>query len=127
MEWKEYAALLSNNTWDLVPRLSGVNVVTSKWIFHQKLNVDGSFDRYKARWVLRGFTQRPGVDYDETFSPMVKPATVRTVLSLALSQQWSMLSSMGPFPRLFIAANPLDLLTLHFLTMFAASTNLCMV
>ena len=46
---------------------------------------DGTLDRYKARWVLRGFAQQPGVDYDETFSPVVKPATVRTVLSLALS------------------------------------------
>ena len=63
-------------------------MVTGKWIFRQKFNADGSFDRYKARWVLRGFTQRPGVDYDETFSPVVKPATVRAVLSLALSQQW---------------------------------------
>jgi len=85
---EEYAALLSSNTWDLVPRPFGANVVTGKWIFRQKFNADGSFDRYKARWVLRGFTQHPGVDYDETFSPVVKPATVRTVLSLALSQQW---------------------------------------
>lgn len=45
-------------------------------------------DRYKARWVLQGFTQRPGVNYDETFSPVVKPATVHIVLSLALSQDW---------------------------------------
>ncbi|WVZ70679.1 LOW QUALITY PROTEIN: hypothetical protein U9M48_019322 [Paspalum notatum var. saurae] len=49
---------------------------------------EGSLERYKARWVLRGFTQRPGIDYAETFSPVVKPATVRTVLSLALSRQW---------------------------------------
>jgi hypothetical protein len=45
-------------------------------------------ERYKARWVLHGFTQRPGVDYDETFSPVVKSATVRTVLSLAVSRSW---------------------------------------
>jgi hypothetical protein len=45
-------------------------------------------ERYKARWVLHGFTQRPGVDYDETFIPVVKPATVRTVLSLAVSRSW---------------------------------------
>jgi hypothetical protein len=45
-------------------------------------------ERYKAHWVLRGFTQRPGIDYDETFNPVVKPATVRTVLSLAVSRSW---------------------------------------
>jgi hypothetical protein len=53
-----------------------------------KLLADGSLDRYKARWVLHGFTQRPGVDYDETFSLVIKPATFRVVLSLALSQNW---------------------------------------
>jgi hypothetical protein len=49
---------------------------------------DGTLDRYKARWVLQGFTQRPGVDYDEIFSPVVKLATVRTVLSTAVSRDW---------------------------------------
>jgi len=63
-------------------------VVTGKWIFKHKFWSNGSLERYKARWVLRGFTQRPGVDFDETFSPVVKPATVRTVLSLALSRRW---------------------------------------
>jgi hypothetical protein len=82
---EEFAALIANNTWDLVPRPVGSNIITGKWIFKHKFNSDGSFERYKARWVLRGFTQRPGVDYDETFSPVVKPATVCTVLSLAVS------------------------------------------
>jgi hypothetical protein len=84
----EYDALLANVTWSLVPRPPGVNMVTGKWIFHHKLHADGSLDRYKARCFLRGFTQRPGIDYDETFSLVVKPATVRVVLSLALSQDW---------------------------------------
>ena len=84
----EYSALLSNNTWDLLPRPSQCNVFTGKWIFKHKFKTDGSFERYKARWVLRGFTQRPGIDFAETFSPVVKPATVRTVLSLALSRSW---------------------------------------
>jgi hypothetical protein len=83
---EEFVALIANNTWDLVPRLVGSNVVTGKWIFKHKFNSDGSLERYKTRWVLRGFTQRPGVDYDETFSPVVKPATVHTVLSLAVSR-----------------------------------------
>jgi hypothetical protein len=86
---EEYTTLLANHTWDLVPCPPGTNVVTSKWLFHHKLTSDGSLDHYKARWVLRGFTQRPGVDYDETFSPIVKFATVRAVLSLALSRDWA--------------------------------------
>jgi len=83
---EEYAALLDNHTWDLVPRPSTANVVTGKWIFKHKFHTDGSLDKYKARWVLRGFTQRPGVDYDQTFSPVVKPATIRTALTLAHSR-----------------------------------------
>jgi hypothetical protein len=82
---EEFAALIANNTWDLVPRPIGSNVVTNKWIFKHKFNSDGSLEWYKAHWVLRGFNQRPGVDYDETFSLVVKPATVHTVLSLAVS------------------------------------------
>jgi len=85
---EEYASLLANQTWDLVPRLSGCNVVTGKWIWTRKRCADGTLDRYKARCVLWSFTQRLGVDYDETFSPVVKHATVRTVLSLALSRSW---------------------------------------
>jgi hypothetical protein len=77
---EEYYALITNNTWDLVPHPVGSNVVTGKWIFKHKFNSDGTLERYKVHWVLCGFTQRPGVDYDETFSPIVKLATVRTVL-----------------------------------------------
>jgi hypothetical protein len=85
---EEFQALISNNTWTLVPRPPHANVVTGKWIFRHKLHSDGTLDRYKARWVLCGFTQRPGVDFDETFSLVVKPATIHTVLSLALSNNW---------------------------------------
>jgi hypothetical protein len=71
---EEYEALHANHTWDLVPRPHGTNLVTRKRIFKLKLNVNGSLERYKARYVLWGFTQRHGVDYNETFSPVVKPA-----------------------------------------------------
>jgi hypothetical protein len=79
----EYGALMSNGTWDLVPRPQGSNVVTGKWVFTHKFRADGTFNRYKARWVLRGYTQRPGV------SLVVKPATVCTVLATAVSHNWS--------------------------------------
>jgi hypothetical protein len=86
---EEYAALLANHTWDLVPCPPGTNVVTSKWLFCHKLTSDGSLARYKARWVLQGFTQCLGVDYDETFNPVIKFATVRTILTLVLSRDWA--------------------------------------
>jgi hypothetical protein len=85
---EEYAALFANQTWELVPWPPGSNVLTSKWIWTHKHRANGTLERYKARWVLRGFTQRPRVNYDETFSLVVKLATVHTVLSLALARSW---------------------------------------
>jgi hypothetical protein len=85
---EEYTALMRNDTWSLVSRPAGVNVVTGKWIFRHKFHPDGSLARYKARWVLRDFTQQHGVDYGETFSPVVKLATIRLVLSIATMHSW---------------------------------------
>jgi hypothetical protein len=84
----EYRALISNGTWELVPRPQGSNVIIGKWVFMHKLRADRTLDIYKARWVLQGFTQRPGVEYDETFSPVVKLATVHMVLATAVSRTW---------------------------------------
>jgi hypothetical protein len=85
---EEFEALSSNQTWTLVPRPPRTNIVTGKWVFRHKLREDGSLERYKARWVVRGFAQRPGIDFGETFSPVVKPATIRAVLTLACSRDW---------------------------------------
>ena len=84
----DYDALQRNRTWRHVDRPPGANIVTRKWIFKQKLNYDGSLECYKACWVVRGFTQRAGVDFGEMFSPVVKPATIRTVLTIAASRCW---------------------------------------
>jgi histone deacetylase 1/2 len=80
--------LVNNGTWHLVPRPPRANVITGKWVFKHKFHADGSLARHKARWVVRGFSQRYGVDYDETFSPVVKPTTIRVVLSIAVSRSW---------------------------------------
>jgi hypothetical protein len=85
----EYNALIQNKTWDLVSRPPDANVIRSMWIFRHKENSDGSFERHKARLVGNGAGQRVGIDCGETFSPVVKPATIRTVLSIALSKTWS--------------------------------------
>ena len=84
----EFNALIKNETWELVPRPPDVNIIRSMWIFTHKEKSDGSFERHKARLVGNGKTQQVGIDCGETFSPVVKPATIRTVLSLALSKTW---------------------------------------
>lgn len=81
---EEFTALVRNNTWQLVPAVPNQNVVGCKWVFRIKRRPDGSIDRYKTRLVAKGFHQRPGLDYTETFSPVVKPTTIRVVLKLAL-------------------------------------------
>jgi hypothetical protein len=84
----EFQALIDNQTWQLVPRPPGVNVISGKWVFCQKFHSDGSLSRYKARLVRRGFSQQHGLDYDESFSHVVKPSTIRIVLSLAVTSSW---------------------------------------
>ncbi|GJU86335.1 ribonuclease H-like domain-containing protein [Tanacetum coccineum] len=86
--YDEYNALVKNSTWLLVPRPAGVNMVRSMWLFKHKFHADGTLSRYKARLVANGSSHQLGVDFDKTFSLVVKPATIRTVLSLAVSRQW---------------------------------------
>nr|GEV34818.1 ribonuclease H-like domain-containing protein [Tanacetum cinerariifolium] len=71
-----------------VPRPEGANIVRYMWLFRHTFLADGTLSRYKARLVANGSTQVEGVDVDETFSPVVKPGTIRTVLSLAISRHW---------------------------------------
>ncbi|GJS19349.1 ribonuclease H-like domain-containing protein [Tanacetum coccineum] len=76
--YDEYNALVKNGTWILVPRPSDVNLVRSMWLFKHKFHADGTLSRYKARLVANGSNQQHGVDFDETFSPVVKPLPFRT-------------------------------------------------
>jgi hypothetical protein len=83
----EYRALMSNGTWELVSRPRGSNVVTASGSSRTSFVPMGPLIA-TTRWVLRSFTQRLGVDYDETISPVVKSSTVRTVLATIISRDW---------------------------------------
>jgi hypothetical protein len=89
-EWRnamnlEFDALLCNQTWTLVPSHPSQNLIGCKWVFRVKRKAVGTIERHKARLVAKGFHQQFGVDYDETYNPVIKPTTVHTVLSLAIS------------------------------------------
>jgi hypothetical protein len=86
----EYNALLSNQTWTLCSRPLHHNVVRNKWVFKVKQKSDGSVDRFKARLVAKGFEQKSGIDYHETFSLVIKPATIRLLLALAMQFDWQL-------------------------------------
>lgn len=87
-EWRaamksEYDSLISNNVWKLVDRPPSENVVKCKWVYKKKYDANGNFDKFKARLVARGFTQRRGIDYNDTYSPVVRHSTLRILFSLA--------------------------------------------
>jgi len=86
---EEYDALIKTKTWSLVPKPAGTNIINSIWLYKHKYNADGSLSRYKSRLVANGKSQEHGVDFYETFSPVVKPATIRAVLNFAVERDSS--------------------------------------
>ncbi|KAG8478459.1 hypothetical protein CXB51_028363 [Gossypium anomalum] len=86
----EYDALIANSTWELRPFPPDCKAIGCKWLFKVKTNPDGSIARRKARLVAKGCSQVPGCDFKETFSPVVKPATIRIILSIAVTKGWSL-------------------------------------
>uniref|UniRef100_A0A2N9GBX0 Reverse transcriptase Ty1/copia-type domain-containing protein n=1 Tax=Fagus sylvatica TaxID=28930 RepID=A0A2N9GBX0_FAGSY len=85
---EELDALLKTGTWDLVDLPAGKSAIGCKWVYKIKTRSDGTVDRYKARLVAKGFTQEYGIDYEETFAPVARLSSVRTLIAVSASRHW---------------------------------------
>jgi hypothetical protein len=87
---KEHQSIMKNDVWKIVPRPKEKSVVTSKWVYKIKNVVDESVDKYKARFVARGFSEKKGEDYDETFTHVARYTSIRAIMSIVASMGWSL-------------------------------------
>ena len=85
---EEYDSIMRNDVWEVVPRPEGKSVVTSRWLYKVKYTADGSIEKHKARFVARGFSQVEGIDYNETFAPVVRYTSIRTIMAIATEMGW---------------------------------------
>jgi hypothetical protein len=85
---EEWLSLVGNNTWTLVEKKPFMKVIPCKWVYTVKTDGNGKLDRFKARLVAGGHRQIEGLDYNETYAPVTKHATVRTLLSVAANRSW---------------------------------------
>ncbi|XP_070043175.1 uncharacterized protein [Nicotiana tomentosiformis] len=88
---KEFQVLDANHTCDIVPLSAGKKIIPCKWVYKVKQKSDGSIERYKDRLVIRGDTQKDGIDYNKAFSPVVKFTTIKCLLALVAKHTWTVL------------------------------------
>lgn len=81
---REISSLEENLTWELKELLKGCKAIPCKWVYRTKMNSDGIVDKFKARLVIKG--QRYGIDYNQTFRPVAKMSSIRSILSIAASE-----------------------------------------
>jgi hypothetical protein len=87
---EEYQSILKNDVWDIVLRPEGKSVVISKCVYKIKHAADGSVEKYKVRFVARGFSHVEGIDYEETFAPVARYTSIRTIIALVVSMGWKL-------------------------------------
>jgi hypothetical protein len=87
---EEHQSIMKNEVWKIVPRPKEKSLVTSKWVYKIKHAVDGSVDKYKERFMARGFSQKEGEDYEKTFALVARYTSIRTIISIASSMGWNL-------------------------------------
>ena len=87
---EEYQSIMKNDVWDIVPRRKGNSVVTFKWIYKKKHAANRSIEKYKARFVARGFSQKEGIDYEDTFALVARYTSIRAIMVIAAKMGWKL-------------------------------------
>ena len=87
---EEYHSIMKNDVWSIVPRPKDKVVVSSKWLYKIKHASHGSIEKYKARFVAHGFSQKEGIDYEETFAPVARYTSIRALMALATKMKWKL-------------------------------------
>lgn len=87
---EEYQSIMKNDVWDIVLRPKEKYVVTSKWIYKIKHATGDSIGKYKARFVDRGFSQKEGIDYEETFASVARYTSIRAIMAIAAKMRWKL-------------------------------------
>ena len=85
---EEYSSIMKNDVWEVVPRPEGKSVVTSRWLYKVKHVADGSIEKFKSRFMARGFSRVEGVDYEETFAPVARYTSIHSIVSIAAEMGW---------------------------------------
>jgi hypothetical protein len=87
---EEYQSIMKNEVWEIVPRPKSKDVVSSKWLFKISHPTDGSIEKYKERFVAHGFSQKEGIDYEETIAPVARYTSIRTIIALTAKMKWKL-------------------------------------
>ena len=86
---EEYNSIVKNSAWEIFPRPVGKSVVGSRWIYKVKQVADGSVEKYKERFFSLDFSQIERIDYEETFSPVARYSSIRTIFALSMQMGWN--------------------------------------
>lgn len=85
---EEYDSIIRNNVWEVAPRLADKSMVSSKWLYKVKQATNGSFEKNKAKFVAIGFSQLEGIDYEETFYPVARYYSIKSILAFSVQMGW---------------------------------------
>ena len=83
-----YNSIMTNDVWEVVPKPQDRSVVGSRWIYKIKNVANGNIEKFKAKFVAKGYAQKEGIDYEETFAPVARYTSIRSVISLAAQMGW---------------------------------------